>query len=77
MGCARKVALSVSFLCFLLLLVIVSLSHFSFRTIITIPMQTPKKTSSLHLNFVSKRRVPNGPDPIHNRRVGTTRLPPT
>ncbi|KAG6396005.1 hypothetical protein SASPL_142139 [Salvia splendens] len=76
MGCARKVALSVCFLCFLLLLV-VSLSHFSFRTIITIPMQTPKKTSSLHLNFVSKRRVPNGPDPIHNRRVGTTRLPPT
>ncbi|KAG6398277.1 hypothetical protein SASPL_139732 [Salvia splendens] len=75
MGCARKLALSVCFLCFLLLLV-VSLSHFSFRTIISIPMQTPKKTS-LHLNFVSKRRVPNGPDPIHNRRVGTTRLPPT
>ncbi|KAL1538637.1 hypothetical protein AAHA92_27357 [Salvia divinorum] len=70
MGCARKVALSVSFLWFLLLLVV---------AIITIPFpstQTPKKTS-LHLNFVSKRRVPNGPDPIHNRRVGTTRLPPT
>lgn len=24
----------------------------------------------------SKRRVPSGPDPIHNRRVGETRRPP-
>lgn len=22
-----------------------------------------------HLNYVSKRRVPNGPDPIHNRYI--------
>ncbi|KAL8137423.1 hypothetical protein V2J09_003424 [Rumex salicifolius] len=29
-----------------------------------------------HLIYVSKRRVPNGPDPIHNRRVGESRRPP-
>ncbi|KAJ0433024.1 hypothetical protein HanPSC8_Chr17g0766081 [Helianthus annuus] len=28
------------------------------------------------LNYVSKRRVPNGPDPIHNRRTRDTRQPP-
>uniref|UniRef100_A0A7C8YVV5 CLAVATA3/ESR (CLE)-related protein 25 n=1 Tax=Opuntia streptacantha TaxID=393608 RepID=A0A7C8YVV5_OPUST len=27
------------------------------------------------LIYVSKRRVPNGPDPIHNRHVGETRRP--
>ncbi|XP_059648923.1 CLAVATA3/ESR (CLE)-related protein 25-like [Cornus florida] len=25
---------------------------------------------------MSKRRVPNGPDPIHNRRAGNSRRPP-
>lgn len=30
----------------------------------------------LDLNYVSKRRVPNGPDPIHNRRAGQSRQPP-
>ncbi|XP_022752241.1 uncharacterized protein LOC111300952 [Durio zibethinus] len=29
-----------------------------------------------HLNYVSKRRVPTGPDPIHNRRAATSRQPP-
>ncbi|XP_065879108.1 CLAVATA3/ESR (CLE)-related protein 25 [Euphorbia lathyris] len=28
------------------------------------------------LNFVIKRRVPNGPDPIHNRRASQARRPP-
>ncbi|KAJ0042986.1 hypothetical protein Pint_19356 [Pistacia integerrima] len=28
------------------------------------------------LHYVSKRRVPNGPDPIHNRRVVKSRQPP-
>ncbi|XP_057481270.1 CLAVATA3/ESR (CLE)-related protein 25-like isoform X2 [Actinidia eriantha] len=28
------------------------------------------------LNYMSKRRVPNGPDPIHNRRTGNSRNPP-
>ncbi|KAL5740129.1 hypothetical protein ACOSP7_029016 [Xanthoceras sorbifolium] len=28
------------------------------------------------LNYVSKRRVPNGPDPIHNRRASKARQPP-
>lgn len=27
-------------------------------------------------HVVSKRRVPNGPDPIHNRRAGNARQPP-
>lgn len=31
----------------------------------------------LDLNFVmNKRKVPNGPDPIHNRRAGNSRRPP-
>ncbi|GKU97043.1 hypothetical protein SLEP1_g10226 [Rubroshorea leprosula] len=29
-----------------------------------------------NLNYVSKRRVPNGPDPIHNRRAEKSRRPP-
>ncbi|MFS7958699.1 hypothetical protein Hanom_Chr08g00681821 [Helianthus anomalus] len=34
----------------------------------------PKKlVPSLGMN---KRRVPNGPDPIHNRRSGNSRRPP-
>ncbi|CAN0925751.1 CLAVATA3/ESR (CLE)-related protein 25 [Linum grandiflorum] len=29
------------------------------------------------LNYMmSKRRVPNGPDPIHNRRAGNSKRPP-
>ncbi|XVF84849.1 hypothetical protein PTKIN_Ptkin17bG0072300 [Pterospermum kingtungense] len=31
--------------------------------------------SSVDLNM-SKRRVPNGPDPIHNRRAGNSGRPP-
>lgn len=30
----------------------------------------------LDLNYMSKRRVPNGPDPIHNRRAGNSGRPP-
>ncbi|KAK8567712.1 hypothetical protein V6N12_006289 [Hibiscus sabdariffa] len=28
------------------------------------------------LDYMSKRRVPNGPDPIHNRRAGNSGRPP-
>ncbi|XP_019164553.1 PREDICTED: CLAVATA3/ESR (CLE)-related protein 26 [Ipomoea nil] len=37
-----------------------------------------KPASSVHtdLNFMSKRKVPNGPDPIHNRRAGNSRRSP-
>uniref|UniRef100_A0A7N0U0R0 Uncharacterized protein n=1 Tax=Kalanchoe fedtschenkoi TaxID=63787 RepID=A0A7N0U0R0_KALFE len=28
------------------------------------------------INYMSKRRVPNGADPIHNRRAGKSRRPP-
>ncbi|KAG9155194.1 hypothetical protein Leryth_020467 [Lithospermum erythrorhizon] len=31
--------------------------------------------SKLDIHFISKRRVPNGPDPIHNRRAGNSRQP--
>ncbi|XWS22523.1 hypothetical protein CRYUN_Cryun29cG0043700 [Craigia yunnanensis] len=38
------------------------------------------KSSVVHprqdLNYMSKRRVPNRPDPIHNRRAGNSGLPP-
>ncbi|KAI3503389.1 hypothetical protein L1887_31830 [Cichorium endivia] len=34
------------------------------------------RKEGLVLNYVSKRRVPNGPDPIHNRRTRNTRQPP-
>ncbi|KAI3452788.1 hypothetical protein Pfo_009451 [Paulownia fortunei] len=32
--------------------------------------------SKFDLNYTSKRRIPNGPDPIHNRRAGNSRQPP-
>ncbi|CAN4116248.1 unnamed protein product [Withania somnifera] len=32
--------------------------------------------SKIDFNLVSKRRVPNGPDPIHNRRARSSRRPP-
>lgn len=77
MGCARKVALSVSFLWFLLVVVSFGEWNFGTRHIIAVPstrflkpMQIQKKSGihpNLNLNFVSKRRIPNGPDPIHNR----------
>ncbi|KAK1432831.1 hypothetical protein QVD17_09733 [Tagetes erecta] len=35
-----------------------------------------RRNKELVLNYVSKRRVPNGPDPIHNRKVTNTRQPP-
>lgn len=28
------------------------------------------------ISFVSKRRIPNGPDPIHNRKAGNSHQPP-
>ncbi|GAB4839883.1 hypothetical protein Ancab_020592 [Ancistrocladus abbreviatus] len=30
----------------------------------------------MDFNSMSKRKVPNGPDPIHNRRAGNSRQPP-
>ncbi|KNA15823.1 hypothetical protein SOVF_094570 [Spinacia oleracea] len=32
--------------------------------------------SKVDINYMSKRKVPNGPDPIHNRRAGNSRRPP-
>lgn len=43
-------------------------------------IRSKRRHSLLHhtsdFNYVSKRRVPNGPDPIHNRRAGEYRQPP-
>ncbi|KAL0447090.1 UNVERIFIED_CONTAM: hypothetical protein Slati_1836900 [Sesamum latifolium] len=35
-----------------------------------------KAVSKFDLNYTTKRKVPNGPDPIHNRRAGSSRQPP-
>ncbi|XP_047963770.1 uncharacterized protein LOC125208232 isoform X1 [Salvia hispanica] len=35
-----------------------------------------RNLSKLELNYMSKRRVPNGPDPIHNRGAGKSHRPP-
>ncbi|XP_042054446.1 uncharacterized protein LOC121799171 [Salvia splendens] len=35
-----------------------------------------RNLSKLELNYTSKRRVPNGPDPIHNRGAGKSHRPP-
>ncbi|KAG5522346.1 hypothetical protein RHGRI_034507 [Rhododendron griersonianum] len=35
-----------------------------------------KRVNQKDLNHVSKRRIPNGPDPIHNRRAGNSGAPP-
>ncbi|KVI02528.1 CLAVATA3/ESR (CLE)-related protein 25-like [Cynara cardunculus var. scolymus] len=35
-----------------------------------------KRQEGSVFSYVSKRRVPNGPDPIHNRRTRNTRQPP-
>ncbi|MED6184127.1 hypothetical protein PIB30_044481 [Stylosanthes scabra] len=36
-----------------------------------------RRNSKSGMIIVSKRRVPNGPDPIHNRRAVKYRQPPT
>ncbi|KAG8366243.1 hypothetical protein BUALT_Bualt17G0056200 [Buddleja alternifolia] len=35
-----------------------------------------RAVSKFQLNYISKRRVPNGSDPIHNRRAGSSTHPP-
>lgn len=35
-----------------------------------------KPIDRTNLNYMSKRRVPNGPDPIHNRKAGNSGQPP-
>ncbi|KAK4393056.1 CLAVATA3/ESR (CLE)-related protein 25 [Sesamum angolense] len=84
------VALSVSLLWFLLVLSLADWRNGRDAAVTTVPSTASVKflnpigtgKSGVHdrnfdLNCVSKRRVPNGPDPIHNRRVGSSRLPPT
>lgn len=74
MGGYRKAAL----FGFILFLLVVSLAEFNFKTRDVVTVSSTKSVEFLkkkeiekrglhHLYFFSKRRVPNGPDPIHNR----------
>ncbi|KAI4314249.1 hypothetical protein L6164_027177 [Bauhinia variegata] len=38
--------------------------------------EKPIDHEELDFSYMSKRRVPNGPDPIHNRRAGNSGRPP-
>ncbi|GER35790.1 clavata3/esr-related 25 family protein [Striga asiatica] len=73
-------ALSFFLLCFLLF-VSLAKTNDRMKTIMTSSMAHEKISRGLHpnlgLNFASKRRVPSGADPIHNRKVGTAKSPPT
>ncbi|KAL7100811.1 hypothetical protein ACP275_08G018300 [Erythranthe tilingii] len=77
-----RAVLSVSFFFLCILLLVVSLADRNYGrgiNVITTPSSTTKTTEKSKLDYVvvSKRRIPNGPDPIHNRRVGDSKLPPT
>ncbi|KAK9113998.1 hypothetical protein Syun_020795 [Stephania yunnanensis] len=46
-----------------------------------LPAPSSSSPTVFHTNFdhnymASKRKVPNGPDPIHNRRTGDSKRPP-
>ncbi|KAI3462968.1 hypothetical protein Pfo_019631 [Paulownia fortunei] len=76
MGSRSKVmraALSVSFIWFLLLVI----SAESVNQLKLMEIENGALHQNFNLNYVSKRRVPKGPDPIHNRRAGSSKLPPT
>ncbi|GAB2280384.1 hypothetical protein Dimus_015019 [Dionaea muscipula] len=73
--------------CFLLLFVVDSVSSRQTRekiaavtTTDNIDTTTREKIIAaqpiMDINYLSKRRVPNGPDPIHNRRAGNSKQPP-
>ncbi|KAK7266253.1 hypothetical protein RIF29_18895 [Crotalaria pallida] len=82
---------SVGIIWFMFLSIISVNSHQTKRTVVLVPSLSVlskhlklvgmQRQHSLHSNsgmiFVSKRRVPNGPDPIHNRKAVKYRQPPT
>ncbi|KAL7140896.1 hypothetical protein ABFS83_08G017900 [Erythranthe nasuta] len=85
-----RAVLSVSFFFLCILLLVVSLADRNYGRGINVIKIAPSTknvkilepleiTEKRNLDYVvvSKRRVPNGPDPIHNRRVGDSKLPPT
>ncbi|KAF6146185.1 hypothetical protein GIB67_005833 [Kingdonia uniflora] len=80
-----RVTLLVGFTCFLLVGMVVSSkgttstpTKESFKRLGVIGRDTSSvhHQASLDPNVMSKRRVPNGPDPIHNRRAGKSVGPP-
>ncbi|XP_043724709.1 CLAVATA3/ESR (CLE)-related protein 25 [Telopea speciosissima] len=48
----------------------------SFKQLELIGTYAPVVHPDLDLNYMSKRQVPNGPDPIHNRKAGNSKQPP-
>ncbi|XP_042501355.1 CLAVATA3/ESR (CLE)-related protein 25-like [Macadamia integrifolia] len=48
----------------------------SFKQLELIGTNGPVVHTDVDINYMSKRRVPNGPDPIHNRRAGNSKQPP-
>ncbi|KAL3624189.1 hypothetical protein CASFOL_033005 [Castilleja foliolosa] len=67
-------ALSVCFVWFLLLSSLVDCTRVDINLK---QMSTHDHHNYVNLNYVSKRRIPHGPDPIHNKRTGSSKLPPT
>ncbi|MED6192038.1 hypothetical protein PIB30_006538 [Stylosanthes scabra] len=45
--------------------------------LVSMNMMKSRRNSKSGMIIVSKRRVPNGPDPIHNRRAVKYKQPPT
>ncbi|XP_059642797.1 CLAVATA3/ESR (CLE)-related protein 25 [Cornus florida] len=77
------VVVLMGFICFLLVANIVANRATKTATITTIPSTTNSDVLKLigtkrpAVYYVSKRRVPNGPDPIHNRKTAVKfRQPP-
>ncbi|KAF8399373.1 hypothetical protein HHK36_015238 [Tetracentron sinense] len=48
----------------------------NFKPLEVLGRERPVVHRDLDINYNSKRKVPNGPDPIHNRRAGKSRRPP-
>ncbi|KAL4581671.1 hypothetical protein LXL04_006197 [Taraxacum kok-saghyz] len=67
------VLLLVGFCCFLLIEVSTVTPESELELVI--PGVSVSKEAVV-FNYVSKRRVPNGPDPIHNRKIGIARETP-
>ncbi|KMT07211.1 hypothetical protein BVRB_6g155330 [Beta vulgaris subsp. vulgaris] len=53
-----------------------TISHVKNHQVDTIGRGKLLARTEVDINYMSKRKVPNGPDPIHNRRAGNSRRPP-
>lgn len=67
---------AVILVCFILLFGFSAITQGAVTSTASVGFSMSKETATrrhkgLVLNYVSKRRVPNGPDPIHNRYANT------